>query len=426
MNQPVFHRLENGLKVAFWPLNHLHSVGVGLYARVGSRYEDPEKVGISHFLEHVLFRGNAQYPTSLEMNRAFEGWGGAINAYTTREYTYYYGRLHPDYLKNAVQFMSDFIHEPLFADVDVERKIILEERLEDVDSDGQDIEVDDISRLGFWGDHPFGNKIIGVPASIRKIQAKHLKEHFERFYGTENLALVVTGRFEPEDILPVIEESFSKLPKGNAIIPEALSKPFLPQEETSFVNYDATQVSLQMSFASPAPSEEGFYHTLLIDRILDDGMSSRLWQRIVEKGGLCYELWTALESYHDVTMWDIGASVAPEKLVQLVEAIYRELDLLREEGPTEEEFELAKRRWRFQQEYALDNINSINEAMGSGYLYDRFLSFEERLQRMESITRSELHEYMKTFLTGERHQIAAVGPLSKSSKKRIRAMKKNF
>lgn len=427
-SEPSFHRLAGGLEVVLCPQPHLHSVGVGLYIKAGPRYEDPRRMGISHFLEHVLFRGNARYNSSLEMNRAFEAWGGSINGYTTREYTYYFGKLHPDYLHEAVPFMGDFIREPGFTGVEMERQIILEERLEDVDEDGQELDVDDVSRMGFWGDHPLGYKIIGSPGSIRGINERHLREHFGRFYRGGDLVFCVTGCFDEAAILPVIEASFAFLAETESVDVARLSPkaPTHPNRSTAFVYQDSNQVSIQMTFLGFSPKDPDFWTLLLLDLVLDDGMSSRLWQRIVEELGLCYELWASLEIYHDTSLLDIGANVAPEKVIPLVEEITKQLQQLRDEGPSEEEFALAQRRWRFSQEYMLDQVETLNERLGASALFDLYVPLEEQIEKITTVTKDDFQQMCRRVLSRERLMFAGVGPLSKSLKRRLRDFAKHF
>ena len=418
--EPQFVTLRNGLKVGLWPLRHLHSIGVGIYCRVGSRFESPELSGISHFLEHVLFRGNGHYETSFAMNRDFESWGGSINGFTTREYTYFYGRLHPDYVKEAVSFMAELVRTPSFAGVELEREIILEERLEDVDEDGMDLDIDDISWRSYWGDHTLAQKIIGSPETLRKISESQLREHFKRFFCGQNLALCVTGRFEPESLLPMLEETLGSLPAGEKLMPPAVPKPFQASQHPAFVSYDDNQVTLQLSMPGPSPVDPDYPAFLLLERILDDGMSSRLWRRIVEDLGLCYDLWAQLDVNHDFSMLEIGAQVATEKLLALIDALYEQLRLLYDNGVTDEEIELARRRLRFGREFSLDQIDTMNEYLGVALLYEGYIPIVERLRQIDAVTREEMHRFIKEFLRPEKHLFAAIGSLTKGLKKRLR------
>ncbi len=423
---PYFHTLSNGMRLVFFPQPHLHSAGIGLYIKVGSRLEEKKLLGVSHFLEHILFRGNTHYPTSLEMNRAFESWGGSINGFTTREYTYFFGQLHPAHLVDAVPFMREFFRQPLFAGIELERKIILEERLEDVDENGQDLDVDDISRQGLWGDNPLARKIIGTPHSINNIQEQDLRNHFENFYHAENVVLCFTGAFQIDQILPLVENAFSDFPTRPHAQHNFTPPPPQPLQSTAFVKHDSSQISLQLSFIAPPPDDPDIFAALLLERILDDGMSSRLWQRIVEEKGLCYEIWSSLDVYHDIALLDISANVAPERVIPLVESIYEELDELREKGPSPDEFELARRRWSFRQEYLLDKVESLNEQLGVATLFDLYIPFDEQQRLMQAITPQSFINISRSILQHEQSLLAAVGPLSKSTKRSLKSLLLSF
>ncbi len=420
MTEPIFQTLSNGLTTALYPQNHLHSLVFGLYIRVGSRYEIPEQKGITHFLEHVLFRGNGKYNNSLEMNRTFESWGGSLNAYTTREYMYFYGRLHPSFLEECLTFVGDLVRSPKFADVSLERNIILEERLQDVDSDGQLLDEDDVSRAMFWGEHPLGYPIIGIPKTIKQITEDQLEKHFHHFFGAKNMVLCLNGQFEPEQASQLMEKHLSDLPSGEARQPIRVPAESNPQQHSAFVHHDSSQVGILLSFRGPAPQAPNYLSVSLLDRILDDGMSSRLWQRLVENRGLCYDLWTSIDTYHDCSIFDIGASVAPEKVVELVEGIYKEVYLLREEGATHDEFEHARKRWVFRQDYLLDHVTSLNEYVGGHVLYDTYQSLEQQRVQMEQLTLDHLHQAARMLFQPERQLLTAVGPLTKSIKRRLR------
>ncbi len=420
MTEPTFHTLSNGLATVLWPQNHLNSLVFGLYIRVGSRFESPEQAGITHFLEHVLFRGNASYSTSLEMNRTFESWGGSLNAYTTREYMYFHGRLHPQFLEECLAFVSALVRQPQFADIDLERNIILEERLQDVDSDGQLLEEDDVSRSVYWDEHPLGYPIIGTPKAIKEIDKNALMQHFQKYFGMRNAILCLNGKFDQEQASGLLETHFGDLPAGEAHTPPALPTPPNPASNTAFVHHDSSQIALLMSFRGPAPKDPSYVPMQLVDRILDDGMSSRLWQRIVEKRGLCYDLWTSIDTYHDISIFDIGASVAPERAVELVEEIYREIVLLREKGPSADELAHARQRWIFRQSFLPDHAAALNEHLGGHVLYDTYTPLVQQRQRMEAITLDNLNNITQQMFQPERHILTAVGPLRKSLKRRLR------
>ncbi len=420
VTEPLFHTLANGLRVALQPQPHVHSLGIGLYVGVGSRYETAETNGISHFLEHILFRGNKDYPSSLEINQAVESWGGTFNAYTAREETQYYTKLHPDFLKEGLQFFSSFVTEPTFSGIEQEREIILEERLEDVNEDGQDIVLYELSQRAFWGRHPLGLKILGNPDNLKKLQEAQLRQHFEKYYGARNTVLCITGRFDPEVALRWVEEFFGTMRAGEKHSPEAPSANPTPAERSSFVSEDETQVELGLVFLGPGPSNPEYRAIVLGRRLLGSGMSSRLYNRIVDELGLCYDVWAELDIAHDFSFLEVGASVAPSKCLQVMEEIAKEVARLRTEEISEEELEQLKKRWLYQQEFALDNVSGINESLGVWTLYDRYRPFEERKAAMMQWTPASLRDVWSRWLTPDKMVLGAVGNISKRRKRSLK------
>ena len=193
-------RLSNGLRLLTIATPHLHSATICLYVRAGSRYERPETNGLSHFLEHMLFRGSGRYPSSFSLNLAIEQLGGTLYAETGRDYSLYQISLHPKQVARGLDILGDLFATPAFRDIDLERKIIVEEILEDLDDRGRNVNVDDQSRRLAWGDHPLGFSIIGPMRNVRRFSLADVRAHFRRFYGAANMVLAVAGPLDTRDV----------------------------------------------------------------------------------------------------------------------------------------------------------------------------------------------------------------------------------
>ena len=174
--------LGNQLRVVTIEMPYLHSAEISLYIKVGSRYETLENNGISHFLEHMLFRGSKNYPSSFLLNHAFESIGNGLYANTFREFTSLWCKLVPEKLTEGLEILSDLIRAPLLSDIEIERQIILEEIMEDLDEDGEDIDIDNISRSLLYPGDPLGFLVIGTRENVREIQRRDLLHHFKKFY----------------------------------------------------------------------------------------------------------------------------------------------------------------------------------------------------------------------------------------------------
>jgi predicted Zn-dependent peptidase len=186
-------RLSNGLKLVTIETPHLHSATLCLYVRAGSRYETEATNGLSHFLEHMLFRGSARYPSSFALNLAIEELGGTLYAETGRDYSLYQIALNPRHLQRGMEILGDLFAAPEFRDIDLERQIIVEEILEDLDDRGRNVNIDDQSRRQFWGEHPLGFPITGPLRNVRRFSTRDVRAHFRRFYGAANMVLTVAG-----------------------------------------------------------------------------------------------------------------------------------------------------------------------------------------------------------------------------------------
>ena len=186
-------RLSNGLRLLTIETPHLHTASVCLYVRAGSRYETPETNGLSHFLEHMLFRGSGRYPSSFALNLAIEELGGTLYAETGRDYSLYQITLHPKQVARGLEILGDLFSAPAFRDIDLERKIVVEEILEDLDDRGRNVNVDDQSRRLAWGHHPLGFPITGPMRNVKRFSLADVRAHFRRFYGAANMVLAVAG-----------------------------------------------------------------------------------------------------------------------------------------------------------------------------------------------------------------------------------------
>src|SRR3954465_6691771 len=186
-------RLANKLRLLTIQTPHLHTASVCLYVRAGSRYQTPATTGLSHFLQHTLFRGSGRYPSSFALNLAIEDLGGTLYAETGRDYSLYQIPLHPRHVARGLEILGDLFSTPAFRDIDLERQIILEEILEDLDDRGRNVNLDDLSRLVAWDKHPLGYTITGPLKNVRRFKLGDVRAHFQHFYGAQNMVLCVAG-----------------------------------------------------------------------------------------------------------------------------------------------------------------------------------------------------------------------------------------
>src|SRR5262245_26782437 len=207
-------RLSSGLRLVTVETPYLHTASICLYVRAGSRYETPSENGLSHFVEHMLFRGSSRYPDSLALNRAIEELGGTLYAETGRDYSLYQIPLAARDIPRGLAILGDLFSTPAFRDIELERQIILEEILEDLDDRGRNVNVDDLSRSVAWDGHPLGFTITGPLKNVRRFRQSDVRRHFARFYGAANMVLCVAGPLSHARVGRWAREAFGRVPAG--------------------------------------------------------------------------------------------------------------------------------------------------------------------------------------------------------------------
>jgi len=377
--------LPNGLRVLTAHTPGLHSAMVGLYVRAGSRHETPARNGVSHFLEHLFFRGSVGFPDSVAMNAAVEAVGGNLNGVTARDHGCYYTPLHPDALGTGLTILGDLISRPLLKEIEVEREVILEEILDEVDAGGRDIDPDNlVKRLVFPG-HALGQKIGGTRDTVRAMSRRHLLDHLERYYAGENLVLAVAGPVRHAEVLELAEAHLGALPRGL----RSVDRPPPPWPEGPLVelrDHDDAQAELTLAFPCPPEHHPDFPAFLCLRRILDDGLSSRLPFEVVEKRGLAYSLHCGLDTFADAGMLVVDGACAPRKLPRVVAEVLRVLAELGTGEVPAAELTRVQQRHRMTLAFSLDSPADLVGWYGAGEIASSPEGFEARCRRVETVT----------------------------------------
>jgi predicted Zn-dependent peptidase len=423
--RPREETLPNGLRTVVIEVPYLHTVSVVMYARVGSRYETPATNGLSHFVEHMLFRGTAQHPTSYALHRAIEELGGTLYAETGRDYSLYQIAVHPESLDGALAVMADLFGHPTFADIDLERQIILEEILEDHDEDGRDINVDDLARLAAWPDHPLGYKITGPLRNVKRFTTADVRRHFARFYGARNMILCLSGAVRARSALPTVRRRFAALRPGRSLRP----RPAPTRQRRARFTYVAnhgSQSNLQVLFRALPEQHPDFVALAALSRILDDGMSTRLHYRICDQRGLAYYCAGALEPLHDTALFEVDAASSHGKLPELVREIFAILTELREAPATAAELTKAKRRYRWDLESARDDPDALAGWFAGTRLFYPPEGLAAKIRRMQAVTLADVQRVAREVLRGDRLTVTVVGQLTPRARRQVAAQVEAF
>ena len=412
---PVYQRhrdlLDNGLRVVTVEVPHLHSALLAVYVRCGSRHETPQNNGVSHFLEHMFFRGSARFPDTRAMNARVEDAGGDLNGITMRDQGFYYTPLHPRSLAVGFEVLGDLLSGPRLSDLEIEREIILEEMMDEVDARGRDVDLGNLAKRLVFGDHPLALKIAGTPASVRSLNEAALREHHRRFYVAQNLVVAVSGKVERAQVLDLTQEAFGGLPRGRRTTEKA---PRFGRQgpSLSFVPHDESQTELMLCFPCPPEGHPDHLPLAILRAVLDDGLSSWLPLNIVERRGLAYSVHAGIDTFNDTAVFELEAACTPAKVVPVVEEMARLLRKLGEEPLDDEELERVKRRYRIMLDFTLDDVNTLAGWYGGSELFRAPETFEERCQAVEALSARTLQQVARRTFRKDNLYVCAVGPAS--------------
>jgi len=402
--------LPNGLRILVVGLPHLHTAAAQLMVRAGSRYEDDATAGLSHFVEHMIYRGSAAYPTTFALNRAIERRGGGLYAETSREITSYLLDSPPESLPALLEVLADAVIRPSWNEMDTERRIVIEELLEDLDEDGQLISTDDLARGLAFGAHPLGLPITGTQASVSAFTPDLVAAHHARHYTGTNSTLCVAGPVEAEAVMEVASRLFADLPAGERATP-APAPDTVTGPAFRYIRYVESQTTLNLmvqGLADPHP-RSGAQSLML--RILDDGLSTRLYHRIVDELGLAYSVSAFPELLEDATLVDVSAACAHPSAGRIFEEVLEILAELRDRPPDDDEFEMARQRLLWDVRASLDSPRSMVELHNTCEILGRPRTMRARAEQTLAATPADVQQVAREILRPDRWTLACVGKL---------------
>ena len=411
MKEPCCTTLANGLRVVTVALPHLHSADVAIYLKVGGRNDPPGRTGLSHFLEHMLFRGTADYASSLEIEAAFESLGGGVNAATDADSTCYYGRIHPRFAAQGLEILSSLLLRPKLEGIELERRIIGEEALEEISQDGDEISPDVVVGRLLWPSHPLGESTVGSLEDIARITENDLRQHLDRWYRPNNALVVAAGPLEHELIVRAVESCLgdwqpATLPSVQ-IVPPALSA----GPVCTFVQDSDSQVAMQLAFRACHRSAPELTTLKILRRVLAGGGCSRLHLALRERLGMIYSVDAAIGSYDETGSLSIDLSTAPENLSSVLEATLAELRLLATEPVPEQELERIRTVYLADLDYSRDSVGEMGIRFGWGALMGVARSIDQDQQLVQAVTAEDLQQLAAALFRPENRFMAVIGPL---------------
>ncbi len=422
MNDFCSTTLANGLRVVTVPLPHLHSADIAVYLKVGSRNDPSDRTGLSHFLEHMLFRGTADYADSLAIEAAFESLGGGVNAATDADSTCFYARIHPRFAEQGLEILASMLLRPRLEGIELERRIIGEEALEDINQEGLEISPDLVMGRLLWPDHPLGEPTVGNPADISRISGEDLREHLQRWYLPNNAVVVAAGPLQHERITEAAARYLGAWQPGELSSYRLFEATAALQPVCKLVQDADSQVSMQLAFRSCNRFAPELTALKLLRRILAGGGCSRLHLALRERLGLIYSVDASIGSYEETGCLTIDLATAPENLPAVVAATLDELRLLAGQPLPAAEFERVQTVFLADLDYSRDSVTEMGIRFGWGTLMGVARSIDEDQRLVKAVTTASLQQLAQQLFKPENRLLTVIGPVDGIDQAALTAM----
>lgn len=401
--------LENNLTLVYEKLPYVRSVSFGLWVGTGSRYETSGQNGISHFIEHMLFKGT-ETRTAKEIAMAFDNVGGQINAFTGKECTCIYTKTLDEDLETAIEVVADMLFHSRFdpAHIDTEKKVISEEI--NMYEDYPEEMVHDMLTEEVWSGNSLGYPILGSYQSVSAISREDILEYMKNHYVPENSVISVAGNFDEQRLVEMVRKYFSGW-KSNNFCKMYSYKPWF-NSSIKVKRKETEQVHMCLGFRGVRHGEESMYSLLTLNNILGGGMSSRLFQKVREELGLAYSIYSYPTSYRDVGMFSIYAASAPQQYEKVIGHICDEIVTLTREALTGSDVEKAKNQLKGSFILGLDSISSRMNSMGKSQLMmGRIRTPDEVLESINRVSLESIDEVIQYVFRAEQMGMSAIGDI---------------
>ena len=401
--------LPNGIRIISERMDHVRSVSLGIWIATGSRTETAEENGISHFIEHMVFKGTKNRSAE-EIARSVDSIGGGLDAFTAKEMVSYNTKVLDEHLPLAFDVLSDLVLNPLFREDDIakEKGVILEELKMEVDN--PEYLLHEIFSSNFWKDHPIGKPILGTKDTVQRFHQEMLHKYYKRIYSPSNILITAAGNLEHQRLVELAARSFESLPVNGSL---AADRAPIPHARLVFKNKTSLeQTHLYMGVPSYPLPHEARFACYVLNTVLGGGMSSRLFQNIRERQGLAYAVYSELSMYRDTGCLAIYAGTSVESARQVVDSIIKEFRILKEELVPEEELRRAKDHLKGSFMLGLESTSSrmVNLARQEMY-FKRFFTLDEMIDSIENVTAAEVQKIAQEFFNPRNITLAMLGNL---------------
>ncbi len=400
--------LANGVRIVSLPMPHSRSVSMGVWVNAGARDEaDPEN-GLSHFIEHMIFKGTRKR-SAFQIAKEFDGIGGHTNAFTTMEHTCYHAKVLDTQIETMVDILSDIFLNSLFdpREVERERPVILQEIGMVEDSPEEYIHT--LSGNTFWGDNPLGRSILGTRENIAQFSADTIRDFFRRLYQPQRIVVAAAGHLEHRRLVDLIGPAFETVRPGNGFPPRVTPA---NRPEVKLHPRELEQVHICLGTPGLAMADPRRYAFSLLNTILGGNMSSRLFQEIRETRGLAYAVYSFSAAHADTGMFGVYLAVGPKQVQPAVELVSVELARMAREPVDPAELKSAVEYTRGSLLLAAESAdNQMVRAAQNEIYFEADITLDEVISRLESVTPEEIQELARALFRPDRTMLTILGPV---------------
>jgi len=401
--------LDNGIRVVSETMPSSHSVSIGIWVMAGSRDEPQEKNGISHFLEHMFFKGTSRR-TAKDIAIEVDSIGGELNAFTSREETTFYARTLDKHLPIAVDLLSDIFLNSLFDPVDIEKekRIILEE-LKMVE-DTPDDYIHDLYYKTAWDGDPLGQPVLGIRDAIESFERDDLIDYIENHYHPAGIVISAAGNLDHDELLRLLDKTLGRLNRGKAYRDETIPR-FTRNIQGRRKRLESVHICLGVEGLKH--TDEDRYVLLVLNSILGSSVSSRLFQEIRERRGLAYSIYSYISSFRDTGMLTTYAATDRSKVSEVIDLILREFTALKKDRVSDDELRKAKEQLKGNLILSLEStINKMTRIARQEIYFGRYFSLEEILKGIDAVTSEEVLNLMRRLFKEDSIALATLGPVT--------------
>jgi len=403
--------LSNGIRVVSETLPKSRSVSIGVWVKVGSRHEPEEIGGVSHFIEHLFFKGTEKR-TAKDIAIEMDSIGGEMNAFTSQETTTYYAKVVDEHLPVAIDILSDILLSSKFdpAEMEKERKVILEE-IKSVE-DTPDDYIHELITSTVWPDNSLGRPILGTKETIKGLKHKDIISYIEHYYSPKEIVISVAGNFEHTRLIELLNASFGKLARSG-VIKKEVTPAFV--HAVGVKKKQLEQVQVCIGCKGLHYTHEDRFVISALNTVLGNSMSSRLFQEIREQNALAYSIYSYVTSYRDTGLLTVYAGTDPSNALEVVRLVTKELRKIKEEGITHAEETRVRNQIKGSLVLSLESSNSHMSRLARQEIYfGKYLSMDDIIKGVEKVTAEQAQHLAQQLFTRENISLTILGPLNKA------------